>query len=632
MEKEYSRHIQEILEGLPKKPGVYLMKNRKNEIIYVGKAVNLRNRVRQYFQSGKNQPPKLRVMVPQIHDIETILTDSEIEALILENNLIKENHPKYNVLLRDDKTYPYIKVTVNEEYPRLLKTRRILKDGAKYFGPYTNVGALNETLTILRSLYPIRQCNKDVNKLLERKVRPCLNYHIKKCIGPCTGRTNYEAYQEMIQQILLFLEGREDELVKEVQGKMQEAAKELNFERAAKYRDQVQALKEVLQRQKIVSTKEMDQDVIAMAKEGQKSSVQVFFIRQGKLVQRENFILENNFQEKEEEILESFAKQFYSGMNFIPKEVLLEMEIEDQDVIESWLSSRKGEKVLVYVPKIGEKKKLMNMVKENAKRFLDQKILGEKEKESKKEGILAELKERLNLEEIPLRIEAYDISNIQGVESVGSMVVFQETKPNRKEYRRFKIKKVKGPDDYRSMEEVLERRFKRGLMEIKEIQKREVYSHLDELGKFSVFPDVIFIDGGKGQVSVVENVLRELGIQIPVCGMVKDDRHRTRGLIYQGQEFPLERGSVLLRFIAEVQEEVHRFAITHHRSLMKKHQEKSVLDEIPGIGRVKKLALYNHFKSIEKMKKAGEEDFLEVDRISRKDAENLVNHFKNYSD
>ncbi len=626
MNENISTRIQELLEKLPKSPGVYLMKNAKDQIIYVGKAINLRSRVRQYFQSPRNQPPKVQAMVPNIHYFEYIVTDSEIEALILENNLIKENKPKYNVLLRDDKTYPYIKVTVQEEFPRLLKTRKIRKDGAKYFGPYTNVWALNETLNILRSLYPIRQCNKDVNKLIERKVRPCLNYHIKKCIGPCTGRVNKEAYREMIQEILLFLEGREDELIKEIEEKMQQAAIALDFERAAKYRDQVEALREVLQRQKVVSTKEYDQDVIAMAKRDTKSSVQVFFIRKGKLVQRENFILENDVKEKEEEILSSFTKQFYSGMNFIPKEVLIETDFEEREIIESWLSSRKGEKVTLQVPKIGEKKKLITMVKENAKLFLDQKVEVEKKKEEKVDQVLFGLKGVLKLEGIPHRIEAYDISNIQGVESVGSMVVFTDTKPDRKEYRRFKIKKVKGPDDYKSMEEVLERRFKRGLQEIQELQQLEDFSEVETLGKFATFPELILIDGGKGQVSIVERVLISLGINIPVAGMVKDDKHRTRGLVYQGREIPLDKGSSLMLFITQVQEEVHRFAITHHRSLMRKHQEKSALDDVPGIGKVKKMALFNRFKTIENIRKASREELLSVDRVTKKDVENIQKH------
>ncbi len=623
MREEISEQIQKLLEHLPKSPGVYLMKNARDQIIYVGKAINLRSRVRQYFQSPRNQPPKVQAMVPNIHHFEYIVTDSEIEALILENNLIKENKPKYNVLLRDDKTYPYIKVTVQEEFPRLLKTRKIRKDGAKYFGPYTNIWALNETLNILRSLYPIRQCNKDINKLIERKVRPCLNYHIKKCIGPCTGRVNKEAYREMIQGILLFLEGREDELIKRIEGQMHRAAEAMDFEKAAKYRDQAEALKEILQRQKVVSTKEYDQDVIAMAKRDNKSSVQVFFIRKGKLVQRENFILENDAEEKEEEILSSFIKQFYSGMNFIPKEVLLEQDFEEREIIESWLSSRKNEKVLLQVPKIGEKKKLLTMVKENAKLFLDQKVEVEKKQEEKVEKVLSGLQQSLDLGEVPRRIEAYDISHIQGVESVGSMVVFTDTKPDRKEYRRFKIQKVKGPDDYKSMEEVLERRFRRGLKEIKDLQNLEDFSEVETLGKFATFPELILIDGGKGQVGIVEGVLKRLGVSIPVCGMVKDDKHRTRGLIYQGKEIPLKKGSPLMHFISQVQEEVHRFAITHHRSLMKKHQEKSELDEIPGIGRVKKLALFNRFKSLENIKKATEEELLAVDRITKKDAENI---------
>jgi len=626
MNEKISEQIQQLLEHLPKSPGVYLMKNSKDHIIYVGKAINLRSRVRQYFQSSNNQPPKVRAMVPNIHHFEYIVTDSEIEALILENNLIKENKPKYNVLLRDDKTYPYIKVTLQEEFPRLLKTRKIQKDGAKYYGPYTNVWALNETLNILRSLYPIRQCNKDVNKLIEGKVRPCLNYHIKKCIGPCTGRVNKEAYQEMIQGILLFLEGREDELIKDIEGKMHQASERMNFEGAAKYRDQVEALREVLQRQKVVSTKEYDQDVIAMSKRDNKSSVQVFFIRKGKLVQRENFILENDAEEKEEEILSSFIKQFYSGMNFIPKEVLVERDFEDLDIIESWLSSRKSEKVTLQVPKIGEKKKLLTMVKENAKLFLDQKVEVEKKKEEKVDRVLTGLQEILGLEMLPHRMEAYDISNIQGVESVGSMVVFTDTKPDRKEYRRFKIKKVKGPDDYKSMEEVLERRFKRGLLEIEDLQKRSDFSEVETLGKFATFPELILIDGGKGQVAIVERVLSSLGIEIPVCGMVKDDKHRTRGLVYRGQEIPLKKGSTLMLFISQVQEEVHRFAITHHRSLMKKHQEKSALDDVPGIGRVKKLALYNTFKTLENIKNATSEELIAVERITKKDVENLKNY------
>ncbi|AKL96720.1 UvrABC system protein C [Clostridium aceticum] len=617
--------INQQLKMLPEKPGVYLMKNQEEEIIYVGKAVSLKNRVRQYFQSLKNQPPKVRAMVANIHSFEYIITDTELEALILECNLIKENRPKYNILLRDDKTYPYIKITMKETYPRVMKTRRFLKDGAKYFGPYTNVTALNETLDVIHQLFPIRTCKRNIAKSIENKERPCLNLHIKKCLGPCTGKIEEEYYRQFIQEIILFLSGREDELIKKIQGKMREAAEKMNYEAAAKYRDQVVALSSIIEKQKIVSTNELDQDIIAVAKSEEESYVQIFFIRKGKVVQRQHYTLSTSEEEGIGEILSSFVKQFYNNMAFIPQEILLEEELEDQQLMEDWLSTKRGSKVAIKSPKKGEKRKLVEMVKKNALLMMTQTKEVNDRKREEKEKLLQQLQQLMDLEILPYRIEAFDISNIQGVESVGSMVVFEDGKPKNKEYRRFKIATVKGANDYASIEEIILRRFKRGLEETKNII--EGVATLKE-GKFAVFPDLIMVDGGLGQVHSVEKSLRTLGLTIPVCGMIKDHRHRTRGLIYKEKELIIDKTSSLFRFIAKVQEEAHRFAITYHKSLRKETSLYSILQEIPGIGEMRRKNLLRHFKDMNKIKEATLEELMEAEGINKTAAENIYNFFR----
>ena len=618
--------IKEQLKILPDKPGVYLMKDRENNIIYVGKAISLRNRVRQYFQSSRNQSPKVRAMVENIDSFEYIITDSELEALILECNLIKENKPKYNILLRDDKTYPYLKVTLNEDYPRVIKTRRFIKDGGEYFGPFTNVTALNETLNVIHQVFPIRTCKRNIAKSIQRKERPCLNYYIKKCLGPCTGNVDKEEYMELIEEISLFLRGRKDELIIKIEDKMKKAAKGLNYEKAAMYRDQLAALNTIIERQKIVSTNDIDQDIIAVANGENESWVQVFFVREGKIIQRQHFKLSTDKDESIGEILSSFVKQYYNNMTFIPKEILLEIELEDMDLIGDWLSAKRGNKVHIRVPKRGEKKKLVDMVKKNAVFMMEEAREIERRKKEAKEKLMEDLQNLLDLDMPPYRIEAFDISNIQGVESVGSMVVFEDAKAKKKDYRRFKIKTVQGANDYASIEEIILRRFKRGLEETKDIIDGSIVM---EEGRFSVFPDLIMIDGGLGQITSVEKSLAELNLDIPVCGMVKDDRHRTRGLIYKNKELNIEKNSNLMRFIANIQEEAHRFAINYHRSLRREKSFTSVLTEIPGIGEKRRISLMQHFKDINKIKNASVEELMKVEGLNRKLAENIYEYFRN---
>ncbi len=610
--------IKEQLKLLPDSPGVYLMKDQEAKVIYVGKAISLKNRVRQYFQSAKNHPPKVRAMVVNIESFEYILTDTELEALILECNLIKKYRPKYNILLRDDKTYPYIKVTLEEEYPRILKTRRVNKDKGKYFGPYTNIGALNETLDIIHQMYPIRTCKKNITKMIERGERPCLNYHIKKCMGPCRGVEGKEQYLQMIQEIILLLNGKEEELMRRIKENMKASSKKLDFEKAAYYRDQLQALENTLEKQKIISTSMLDQDVIAAATGDAITCVQVFMVREGKLVHREHFILATQ-EESKEEILSSFVKQYYMEATFIPKEIFIEREPEDQGIIEEWLSSKKGSRVRLKTPIRGDKKQMMALVAKNAQMVLSQNTKA-REAEVEREEVLLELQQLLQLEEYPLRLEAYDISNMQGLQSVGSMVVFEGGKPSYKDYRRFRIKTIEGPNDYGSLQEIITRRFKRGLAEAQEVL--EGRADLQE-GKFSVFPDLIMMDGGIGQVNVAQRVLEELSISIPVCGMVKDDKHRTKGLVYNGAEIILERSSRLYRLVSKLQDEVHRFAIEYHKTLRKKDMLQSQLEEINGVGEARRRALIMHFKNIDKIKTASIEELLKVEGINKKVAEEI---------
>lgn len=598
--------IQEQLKKLPGEPGVYLMKDENDKIIYVGKAISLKNRVRQYFQSSKNHSSKVKSMVKNIKSFEYIITDSELEALILECNLIKKYRPKYNVLLRDDKTYPYIKVTVNEDYPRVLKVRRVLKDKAKYFGPYTNVEAVNDTLDVIRNIYPIRTCNIDIDRAIKNKMRPCLNYHIKRCIGPCTGHVSKVEYNKMIEEILLFLSGKEEKLIEILKEKMNKCSMEFNFEEAAIYRDKILNLQEMMQKQKIdVSTDDVNQDIIAMAYNDEEACVQSFFIRHGKVVGREHFILEGTKDSSKEAILSSFVKQFYMKAEYIPKEIIIESEIEDQVVLEEWLSNIKGQKVFIRIPQKGDKKSLIAMVKKNAMEYLEKFSSLNKRKYEKSEGALIELAEVIGLEEAPRRIESYDISNIQGVDSIGAMVVFTNGLKDKKEYRRYKIKTVEGPNDYDSMAEILERRLQKG-----------------------DFPDLILLDGGKGQVSAVQKVFDKYNIDIPLWGMYKDDRHRTKGLICATKEIELDRTSNLYRFVASIQEEVHNYAISYHRSLRNKSLTKSTLDDIPGVGEKRKKALLSHFKNIEEIKNASIEELSEIDGLNKRVAQNIYDYFR----
>ena len=598
--------IQEHLKKLPAEPGVYLMKDKYDNIIYVGKAISLKNRVRQYFQSSKNHSSKVVSMVKNIAKFEYIITDSELEALILECNLIKQYRPKYNVLLRDDKTYPYIKVTTNEDYPRILKVRKVLKDKAKYFGPYTNTTAVNDTLEIIRNTYPIRTCNIDIDKAIKNKVRPCLNMHIKKCVGPCTGIVSKEEYNKMIEEIILFLSGKEEKLIEILKEKMNKCAMEFNFEEAAVYRDKIRSLEEMMQKQKIdTHSSDVNQDVIAMARAHDEACVQIFFVRNGKIVGREHFILEGVMDSSRASILGSFVKQFYMEQEYIPKEIIIEDEIEDMSILEEWLSSKKSQKVIIRVPQKGEKKNLVDMVSKNAVEYLEKFSDMNKRKYEKSIGALDELQQLLGLEKRPIRIESFDISNIQGVDSIGSMVVFTNGKKDKKEYRRYKIKTVIGPNDYGSMAEILERRLKHGN-----------------------FPDLILLDGGKGQVSSVKKVLEKNNVEIPLWGMYKDDKHRTKGLISQEKQIELDKTSNLYRFVASIQEEVHNYAITYHRSLRNKTLTKSVLDDIQGIGEKRKKALLAHFKNIEGIKNATFEELLEVEGMNKASSESVYNFFK----
>ena len=598
--------IKEQLKKLPAEPGVYLMKDKFDNIIYVGKAVSLKNRVRQYFQSSKNHTSKVKSMVKSIAKFEYIITDSELEALILECNLIKQYRPKYNVLLRDDKTYPYIKVTINEEYPRVLKVRKILKDKAKYFGPYTNITSVNDTLEIIRDIYPIRTCNIDIEKAIKNNVRPCLNFHIKKCIGPCTGNNFKEDYNKMIDEIILFLSGKEDKLIELLKDKMNKCAMDFNFEDAAMYRDKIKSLEDMIQKQKIDATSlDLNQDIIAMATTDNEACVQIFFVRNGKIVGREHFILEGVMDNSKSSILSSFIKQFYMEQEYIPKEIIIEYDIEDRFIIEEWLSAKKGQKVSMTVPLKGDKKNLVDMVYKNAVEYLEKFSDTNKRKYEKSIGALEELKNILSLEKIPKRIESFDISNIQGVDSIGSMIVLTNGKKDKKEYRRYKIKTVIGSNDYDSMAEIVERRLKYGNL-----------------------PDLILLDGGKGQVSSVKKVLDKYNVEIPLWGMYKDDKHKTKGLISQEKEIKLDKTTNLYRFVASIQEEVHKYAISYHRSLRNKSLTKSILDDIQGIGEKRKKALLNHFKDIEAIKKATINEILEVEGMNKYSSESVYNFFR----
>ncbi len=611
------------LKTLPEKPGVYIMKDSHEEIIYVGKAISLKNRVRQYFQSSKNHSIKVKSMVKQIADFEYIVTDSELEALILECNLIKKHRPRYNVLLKDDKTYPYIKVTLQEPYPRVLMTRKVIKDGAKYFGPYTSSYAVKQTLEVIRHIYPIRVCHKKIDENGSRE-RPCLNYYIQQCVGPCTGNVDINEYREMIKEILQILDGKQDKLLEKLEKEMQVAAFKMEFEKAAQIRDQLQALQQIAEKQKIIATSGTDQDVIAFARGVDEACVQVFFIRKGKLIGREHYMLEGVGDMERKDIMTQFVKQFYGGTPVIPREILLQEEIDDLEIIQQWLTSKREGKVEIKVPLKGEKKKLVEMVQKNALITLEQ--FSEKMRREKQKGeqALKELQEVLHLPKVPYRIEGFDISNIQGTDSVGSMVVLEGGKPKKSDYRRFKIKWVHGANDYASMQEIIHRRFTRGLEEREDLQRKNLSM---EQGKFSKLPDVIMIDGGLGHVQAVVKVFVELDLEIPLCGMVKDDKHRTRGLIYKGNELPIDKNSELFRMITRLQDEAHRFAITYHQNLRGKSSLYSILDDIPNVGPARKKALLRHFGGMDGIKKATQEQLKEIDGMNEKAAQSVYEFF-----
>ena len=612
-------NLDEELEKLPAKPGVYIMKDKDDEIIYVGKAISLKNRVRQYFQKSNNQGSKVRAMVSHIEEFEYIIVKNEVEALILESNLIKKHKPKYNILLRDDKQYPYIKVCLNEEFPRVMKTRRVLKDGAKYFGPYPNATAVNNAIDIIHDIYPVRTCKLNRNK---KNRRPCLRYQIGKCMGVCIGEADEEEYMKMIKEIMRFLSGQDDFLIELIEKRMKEASEKLEFEKASVYRDQLNSLLVLQEKQNIVSDTSIDQDVIAMARGVEEVCIQIFFIRSGKILGREHFLLEDTFGTSRGEVLSSFIKQFYIGTAYVPKEIILETEIEDIYTVSKWLESKRDSKVNITVPKRGDKVRLVEMVSKNAKDMLNK--YGDRflRKHRRNLKALEEIQDILGLKDKIKRIEAYDISNISGVHSVGSMVVFENGEAKRSDYRRFKIKSRTTPDDYGSMKEVLERRFTRGLRE-----QRNVEEDLKMKG-FSNFPDLIMMDGGKGQVNIAIGVLNKLGIDIPVCGLVKDDFHTTRGIIYNNVEYNMDLDSLGFKMVYKIQEEAHRFAINYHKSLRSKDMFKSELDYIKGIGQKRKIALLKHFKSIEKIKEASVEELNKVDIMNSRVSQNLYDHFR----
>lgn len=612
--------FEEELKKLPEKPGVYIMHDANDAIIYVGKAVKLRNRVRQYFRPSHNEGIKKDQMVKQIARFEYIITDSELEALILECNLIKEHRPKYNTMLRDDKTYPYIKVTLGEEFPRVLFCRQIKKDKSKYFGPYTSATAVKDTIDLLHKLYQIRTCNRKLPKDIGKE-RPCLNYHIHQCQAPCQGYITKEEYAQNIEHVLEFLNGNYQGILKELEEKMQKASQEMEFEKAMEYRELLNSVRAVAQKQKITNTDGEDKDIIAMAKDDRDAVVQVFFIRGGKLIGRDHFYLRIGNEETESAILTTFLKQFYAGTPYIPKELMLQSQVEEPEVIAEWLSKRKGQKVYIRIPQKGNKERLVELARKNAELVLSQDKERMKREEGRTIGAMKEIAALLGMEEIK-RVEAFDISNTSGFESVGSMIVYEKGKPKRSDYRKFKLRTVQGPDDYASMYEVLTRRFRHGLQEQQELEDGS-----QELGSFNRFPDLLMMDGGKGQVNIALAVLEELHLDIPVCGMVKDDNHRTRGLYYQNEEIPMDKNSEGFRLITRIQDEAHRFAIEYHRSLRSKSQVHSVLDDIPEIGAARRKALMRNFDSIDDIRNAEIEELEAVESMNRRSAEAVYKFF-----
>ena len=616
--------FQEELKKLPHCPGVYIMHDANDNIIYVGKAINLHNRVRSYFRKNIGRGPQIDKMVTLIARFEYIVTDSELEALVLENNLIKEHSPKYNTMLKDDKTYPYIKVTVSEDYPRVLFCRQMKKDRSRYFGPYTSAGAVKNTIELINKLFCLRTCNRNLSKEVGGE-RACLNYHIGQCSAPCQGKITREEYQEQVKGALAFLNGNYQDTLKELEQKMQRASENLDFEEAIRYRDLYNSVKQIASKQKMEESDGEDKDIIALACDDRDAVVQVFFVRGGKLIGREHFYMTHVSETPKKQILLDFVKQFYAGTPFIPRELILQEEIEDIQVIEQWLTGRKGSRVYIRIPKIGAKEKLVELAAKNAMLVLSQDKERIRREEGRTIGAVREIASLLGLEEVN-RMEAFDISNISGFANVGSMVVFEKGKPKKSDYRKFKIKTVSGPDDYACMKEVLTRRFTHGMEERKILDDKELEN---EFGSFTKFPDLLMMDGGKGQVNIALQVLEELRLNIPVCGMVKDDNHNTRGLYFNNKEIDIDRRSEGFKLITRIQDEAHRFAIEYHRSLRSKAQVKSVLDEIPGVGPTRRKALMKHFTSIEEIKQAEFETLLEAEGMNRAAAQSVYDFFHN---
>lgn len=628
-ENTFHFNIEEELKKLPGRPGVYIMHDEHDDIIYVGKAISLKNRVRQYFQSSRNKSAKILQMVERIRRFEYIVTDSELEALVLECNLIKEHRPKYNTMLKDDKTYPFIKVTLGEEYPRVLFSRTMKKDKSRYFGPYTSAGAVKDTIDLIKKLYKIRSCNKTFPRDIGKE-RPCLYYHIGQCDAPCQGNFTKEQYRESVAQAVDFLAGNHAPVIKMLEEKMNQASEEMEFEKAIEYRDLIRSIHQVSERQKITNEDGEDKDVIALAVDDADDTVanadavvQVFFIRGGKMIGREHFFLRVALQDTKSVILNSFVKQYYAGTPFVPKELMMETDIEDHELVEAWLTEKRGQKVYLRIPKKGTKEKLVEMARENASIVLRQDRERIKREEGRTIGAVHEIEDLIGVDRA-MRMEAYDISNISGFESVGSMIVYEKGKPKRSDYRKFKIKSVQGPNDYASMEEVLTRRFSHGLQERRELDEKGMGY---EMGSFSRFPDLIMMDGGRGQVNVALHVLDKLGISIPVCGMVKDDFHRTRGLYYNNIEVPIDTRSEGFKLITRIQDEAHRFAIEYHRSLRSKGQVHSILDDIEGIGPTRRKALMRTFKSLEAIRDASFEELANAESMNARSAQQVYDFF-----
>ena len=625
-EQEQHFDIQEELKKLPAEPGVYIMRDEQDTIMYVGKAVNLHNRVRSYFRKIVGRGPQIDRMVSQIARFEYIVTDSELEALILENNLIKEHRPKYNTMLKDDKTYPYIRVTVTEAFPRVQFSRLMKKDGARYFGPFTSADAVRETIELLNRMYGLRDCRRNLPRDTGKE-RPCLNFHMGRCCGPCTGKIAEEDYRQRVDLALSFLGGSYGEIMRDLKAKMQAASDEMNFEEAIRYRDLLESVKQVSQRQKMSGGSGDDKDILGIATEPDDVDadgvVQIFFIRDGKLIGREHFYMTHVNGRTKAEILSDFVRQFYAGTPFVPKTILMPEEPEDRSLLEEWLSIRRGAKVQIAVPQRGQKEKLVELAQENASLILSKDKERLRREEGRTIGAVREIGELLGLEDVS-RMEAYDISNISGFANVGSMVVYEKGRPMRSDYRKFRIRTVAGPDDYACMREVLTRRFSHGLQEQEQLREKQID---EQLGSFTRFPDVIMMDGGKGQVNVALSVLEELGLSIPVCGMVKDDHHRTRGLYFRGEEIPIDTRSEGFKLLTRIQDEVHRFAIEYHRSLRSKSQVTSRLDEIPGVGPARRKALMRRFQSIQEIMEASVEELAAIPEIPEKQAEAIYAYF-----